>query len=72
MTQRYLIWNLLTPNPEDAPKLRRMWAELRKQRIYSLDFRRRIAHDYAVAKCAKTVVTPSQARVTARSVWPGE
>lgn len=72
MTEQYLIWHLLKPKREDAPKLRRMWTELRKQRRYDYDFRRRIAHDYAVAKCARPAVTPAQARVTARQVWPGE
>lgn len=52
MNEQYLIYTILDPRPEDAPHLRRMWAIVRRQGGRLYDFRRRLAHDYKLAKCA--------------------
>lgn len=73
MTKRYLIWSYVKPRREDAPKLRRLWATLRKRGSYDYNYRRRLAHDYAVAKCADDRRKEAGAVVvSARSVGPGE
>lgn len=48
----YLVYTILTPQPTDAPNLRRMWAIVRRQGGRLYEFRRRLAHDYQLAKCA--------------------
>jgi len=51
MSDTYQVYTLLDPRPEDAPKLRRMWAVVKRQK-HNYEFRRRLAHDYWLAKCS--------------------
>lgn len=67
MNNQYLIWQHVTPKPSDAPILRRMWATVRKQ-PHNYEFRRKVARDYWLARCAEN--DPERAQLTARSVWP--
>lgn len=52
MNNQYLIYPHITPKPTDAPILRRMWATVRKQ-PHNYEFRRKVARDYWLARCAE-------------------
>lgn len=58
MSEPYQVYTILNPRPEDAPNLRRMWAIVRRQGGRLYEFRRRLAHDYQLAKCAGIKIEP--------------